>query len=145
MELKPFLSDSSQKTFLPSFAMEMLMCIPLPAIPKIGFGINVACSPCLWAIVFTASLKVITRSAVVRASPYLKSISCCPRAHSWWEASISKPICSRFSTISRRTSSPGSTGPISKYPASSKVWRVGFPWSSFRKRKNSHSGPTLKV
>ncbi len=40
----------------------------------------------------------------------MKSISCCATAHSWWEASISKPISSRIRQISRRQLSPSIRG-----------------------------------
>ena len=50
---------------------------------------KVAWSPFFWAMVLTASLKVMILSAASMASTYLKSISCCPAALSWWLASIS--------------------------------------------------------
>ncbi len=92
----------------------MLMCMPEPASPKMGLGMKVAWRPFFWARVFTASLKVMILSAASRASAYLKSISCWPWAHSWWLASISKPICSSAMQISRRVDSPWSRGPRSK-------------------------------
>ncbi len=90
------------------------MCMPDPLTPKIGFGMNVACRPWSSATFLTMNRKVETRSAVVIASAYLKSISCWPGATSWCAASTSKPICSRASTMSRRASSPRSTGVRSK-------------------------------
>ena len=92
----------------------MFTCIPLPAAPLTGLGMKVAWRPFFWARVFTASLKVMMLSAAWRASVYLRSISCWPAATSWWLASISKPICSRFRQISRRVPSPWSRGPRSK-------------------------------
>ena len=93
------------------------MCMPEPLIPYFGFGIKPANSPWRFAIVFTANLKVMILSAVAIASSYLKSISCCAGAASWWEASISNPISSKVSTISLLAFSPKSIGPRSKYPA----------------------------
>ncbi len=89
-------------------------CIPEPFTPKIGFGMKVAWRPWSMATFLTMSLKVVTLSAVATASPYLKSISCCPGATSWCAASTSKPIASRATTMSRRASSPRSTGVRSK-------------------------------
>jgi len=87
--------------------------MPEPLIPKIGFGINVACKLCLAAIALTATLNVATLSAAVKISAYLKSTSCCPSATSWWEASISNPISCKVKTMSDLTSSPKSSGPTS--------------------------------
>ena len=71
---------------------------------------NVACRPWSIATFLTMKRNVETRSAVVIASAYLKSISCWPAATSWCAASTSNPICSRARTMSRRASSPRSTG-----------------------------------
>ena len=92
----------------------MFRCIPDPAPPYTGLGMKVACRPFFWARVFTASFRVMILSAPSKASTYLKSISCWPIAHSWWLASISKPISSRFMHTSRRVDSPWSRGPKSK-------------------------------
>ena len=50
--------------------------------PNTGLGINDAIAPFCSAMAVTAYLKVIMLSAVVSASAYLKSISCCPLATS---------------------------------------------------------------
>jgi hypothetical protein len=57
----------------------------------------------------TTKRKVAMLSAVVTASPYLKSISCWPGATSWWAASISKPIASS-ALMSRRRPRRGREG-----------------------------------
>ena len=57
-------------------------CMPDPLMPWIGLGMNVAYRPCCWAMALRANLKVIALSAVVSASEYWKSISCCPTATS---------------------------------------------------------------
>ena len=88
--------------------------MPLPLMPRMGLGRKVAWRPWFRAIRFTTHLKVAMLSAVVRASAYLKSISCCPGATSWWAASISKPMATRAFTMSRRASSPLSMGARSK-------------------------------
>ena len=62
------------------------------------------------ATFLTTKRKVTMLSAVVIASVYLKSISCWPGATSWCAASTSNPIDSSTSTMSRRASSPRSTG-----------------------------------
>ena len=62
---------------------DMLQCIPLPAIPYLGFAINVAYRPCLRAIVLTTNLKIWILSQAFKTSVYLKSISCCPTPTSW--------------------------------------------------------------
>ena len=74
----PFIKtlDEFDFSFQPSLNKDKLQCIPEPFIPYIGFGINVACTPILFATAFTAYLKVIILSALVRAFSYLKSISC---------------------------------------------------------------------
>ena len=72
--------------------------------PKIGLGMNVACSPCREATALRVVLKVTALSAVRSASAYLKSISCWPTATSWWAVSTSIPISSRSFIISLRTS-----------------------------------------
>ncbi len=54
-------------------------------------------------------------------------------------------MSSRVSTMSRRVFSPRSIGPRSKYPARSLLSVVGCPFSSWSKRKNSHSGPTSNL
>ena len=69
--------------FFPSLNKLWLQCIPLPLIPRNGFGMNVALNPKLFTTALTASLNVITASAVFKASAYLKSTSCCPAATSW--------------------------------------------------------------
>ena len=70
--LFPFLSNK-----------DWLICIPLPFSLKNGFGMNVTLYPILSTIALIACLNVITASAVFRASPNLKSISCWPGATSW--------------------------------------------------------------
>ena len=40
--------------------------MPEPLIPWIGLGMNVAYSPCCWAMAFSANLKVIALSAVAK-------------------------------------------------------------------------------
>ena len=107
-------ASGSKNAFLPSFASEQLVCIPLPQIPYMGFAMKEACSPRISAIVFAANLNVMTLSAVWRASLYLKSISCWLSATSWCEASISNPISVRARIISRLTSSARSVGARSK-------------------------------
>ncbi len=119
------------------------MCIPDPFIPKIGLGIKVTCKLCFKAIVLPVSFKVIILSAEVRASQYLKSISCWPGATSWCAASISNPNFSKATTISLLASSPKSTGKRSKYPPWSWVLVVALPSWSLKNRKNSTSGPKL--
>ena len=54
-------------TFSPFLIRENWMCIPEPFASVFGFGINVACMPWRFAIVFTASLKVIILSAACSA------------------------------------------------------------------------------
>ena len=54
--------------FFPSFDTDILMCIPEPFTPYLGFGIKLANSPNRFAMVLTASLKVIILSAVARPS-----------------------------------------------------------------------------
>jgi hypothetical protein len=76
----------------------------LERLASLGFGMNVAWSPCCWAIAFSANLNVIALSAVLSASAYSKSISCWPAATSWWAASTLIPNASRASTMSWRTS-----------------------------------------
>ena len=61
---------------MPSLNNEILQCMPEPLIPNTGFGINVACKPYCAATALTATLNVVTLSAVVKISEYLKSISC---------------------------------------------------------------------
>jgi len=56
------------------------VCIPEPLIPNMGLGMKLACKPLAWAISLATNLYVITLSAMLRASEYLKSISC------WLEA-----------------------------------------------------------
>ena len=73
---RPLGSLGSAKTFFPFRNRDILVCMPEPLMPKMGLGMKVAWSPFFWARVFTASLKVMMLSAVVRASAYLKSISC---------------------------------------------------------------------
>ena len=68
---------SSKNALFPSSSnKDKLKCIPLPAIPNTGFGINVACNPCLRAMVFTTNLKVWMLSQAATASEYFQSISC---------------------------------------------------------------------
>ena len=68
---------SSKNALLPSSSnKDKLKCIPLPAIPNTGFGINVACNPCLRAMVFTTNLNVWMLSQAATASEYFQSISC---------------------------------------------------------------------
>src|SRR5439155_458017 len=66
------------------------------------------------ATYLTTKRNVAIASAVDNASAYRKSISCCPCATSWCDASTSNPICSSVSTIARRASSPRSMGARSK-------------------------------
>ena len=56
--------------------------MPDPLTPKIGLGMKVAWSPWSIATFLTMKRNVETRSAVVTASAYLKSISCWPGATS---------------------------------------------------------------
>ena len=63
--------------FFPSLFNDILVCIPLPAKPNSGFGMNVAKRPCSLAMALVVSLNVIILSAASSASEYLKSISCC--------------------------------------------------------------------
>ena len=79
-------------------------CIPEPLMPWIGLGMNVAYSPCCWAMALSANLNVTALSAVVSASEYSKSISCCPTATSWCAASTLMPNASSASTMSWRIS-----------------------------------------
>ena len=74
--------EESDMYLYPDLDNDILMCIPEPLIPNFGFGIKLANNPWRFAIVFTASLKVIMLSAVTIASSYLKSISCCAGATS---------------------------------------------------------------
>jgi len=71
---------------------------------------NVACRSCWLATARTTARNVAMLSAAVSASSYLKLISCCPSATSWWDASISKPISSNVKMISLRTSLARSLG-----------------------------------
>ena len=110
-DIHPTLGRSSDRT---TDSIDARLFIPDPLIPDLGFGIKLANKPCRLAIVFTASLNVIILSAASSASLYLKSISCWAGADSWYDASISNPISSNASTISRLAFSPKSTGPSSK-------------------------------
>ena len=98
----------------------------------------------LWAATtFVIILIVIALSAVASASSYLKSISFCPKATSWWEISISIPNCSAVSAISRLMPSVKSPGWKSKYPA--KSIGVGNSESFSFTMKNSCSGAQMYV
>ena len=90
------------------------VCMPLPLMPSIGLGMNEARKPKRLATFRTTNLNVVRLSAVVSTSAYLKSISCWPMATSWCAASTSNPISSSCSMMTRRISSPRSTGPRSK-------------------------------
>ena len=92
--------------FLPSLNRLWLQCIPLPLIPKNGFGMNVTWYPRLSTNALIACLNVTTASAVFSASSNLKSTSCCPGATSWWLTSMLKFSFSRPNTISFLTSIP---------------------------------------
>ena len=120
------------------------MCIPFPAWPSTGLAINVAYKPCFLATSRTTILNVWTRSAVVKASSNLKSISCWPSPTSWWAASTSKPILSKVSTISRRHLAPASSEVISKYEAWSGTSVVQLPSSPNLNKWNSASKPISK-
>src|SRR5699024_11189652 len=54
--LSPNSSFSSKKTLVFSLNNETLKCMPLPAMPYSGFGMNVACILCFLAIVLATSL-----------------------------------------------------------------------------------------
>ena len=84
-------------------------------------------------------------SAVLGASAYRKSISCCPCATSWCAASTSKPIRSSTSTIARRASSPRSAGARSKYEPTSCVVVEGSSSVLGLNMKNSASMPAFIV
>ena len=84
--------------------------MPEPFSPCSGLAMNVACMPCWAAITLTTMRNVIRLSAVVSASAWRKSISCWPIATSWCAASRWKPIFCSVSSMSRRQSSPRSTG-----------------------------------
>ena len=77
------------------------MCMPLPAMPRMGLGMKVAYRPCCWARVFSTMRKVTMLSAVFRAWSNRKSISCWPGAISWCMASASMPKAVRVSVICR--------------------------------------------
>ena len=58
---------------------------------------------------------------------------------------MTNPISSKERTMSRLAFSPESSGPMSKNPPFSLEFVVGCPSSSVSNKKNSFSGPTLKV
>src|SRR5919204_5790981 len=52
------------------------VCMPLPFTPNTGLGMKVAYTPNSWAASFTVNRYVMTQSAMLSASAYLRSISC---------------------------------------------------------------------
>ena len=80
------------------------MCMPEPLMPKIGLGMNVAYSPCSWAMALSVNLKVtrVVGGLAARRRSW-KSISCWPAATSWWAASTLMPKASSALTMSWRT------------------------------------------
>ena len=112
----------------------MAMRKPLPASSSRGLGEKVAHRPLRAAIIFTTERKVITLSAQGRAGPGAKSMRFCPGPLMCWEYWGSMPISSRVRQMSRRTSSPLSSGASSRNPALSKGVSVGSPSSPVRNR-----------
>ena len=78
--------------------------MPEPGWSFNGFGMKDAYTFCSSATSFTTSRKVMMLSAVVSASAYRRSISCCPGAASWWLNSTEMPIDSRWVIACRRKS-----------------------------------------
>ncbi|SKV32118.1 Uncharacterised protein [Mycobacteroides abscessus subsp. abscessus] len=103
---------------------------------------NVACTPSMIATSLTTLRKVITLSAMERASAYRKSISCWPGAPSWWLNSTEMPMDSSASIACRRKLGAASCTAWSKYPASSAGMGAVPSSGMFFSRKNSISGCT---
>ena len=82
--------------------------MPEPNAPVIGFGMNVAYTPLSAATSLLMSRNVITLSAIVSASVWRRSISCCDGPFSWNEYSTGMPIASRRSTVCLRSCEPRS-------------------------------------
>ena len=102
----------------------MAMRKPLPAWSGMGLGEKAAHSP----------RKVMTLSAHSKAGPGAKSMRFWPGPLMCWEYWGSMPMASKVRQMSRRTSSPRSSGASSRKPALSKGMSVGSPSSSVRNK-----------
>ena len=69
----------------------MCVCRLEPSTPWIGFGMNVAYTSSSCATSFTASRNVMTESAIVSASVWRRSTSCCEAAIAWCESFTGTP------------------------------------------------------
>jgi hypothetical protein len=76
-------SDGSWNALRSPSNSDRCVCMPLPGWSVNGFGMNVAWTPCDSDTSFTTCRNVMMLSAVVSASAYRRSISCCPGATSW--------------------------------------------------------------
>ena len=118
------------------------MCIADPGCSTNGLGMKDARTPWVSATSLTTYRNDMMLSAMVSASAYRRSISCCPGAPSWWENSTEMPIASRVSIARRRKCGAASCEAWSKNPP----WSAGSGTvpSSGRSlsRKNSISGCT---
>ena len=112
----------------------MAMRKPLPAWSGMGLGEKAAHSPLRTAIIFTTERKVMTLSAHAKAGPGAKSMRFWPGPLMCWEYWGSMPMASKVRQMSRRTSSPRSSGASSRKPALSKGMSVGSPSSSVRNK-----------
>ena len=86
----------------------------LPHSPVNGLGMNDAWTPRRIAVCLMTWRYVMMLSAIVRASAYRRSISCCDGATSWWEYSTEIPIFSSMVMACRRKSDWISLGVRSK-------------------------------
>ena len=82
--------------------------------PNTGLGMKVACKAVLLRQRLDGELEGHDVVGGAEGVGVLEVDLVLAGSHSWWEASISKPICSSVMQISRRVLSPWSSGPRSK-------------------------------
>ncbi len=81
-------------------ARDMLKWAPLPVRSANGLAMKLAKAPCLRAISLAIMRKYTRRSAMLRASVNMKSVSNWPLASSWSKEYTSQPCSFMASTIS---------------------------------------------
>ena len=118
-------SSGSKKAFSSPRKSETWVCMPEPCTPSNGLGMNVAWTPSDAATSFTTSRNVMTLSAMVSASVWVRSISCWLGESSWNEYSTGMPSVSRARMVCLRREPDTSLVVRSKNePSSSGIGRL---------------------